>query len=247
MDEFQFSIRLNEDDPQALRIERHGYVNLINVVHAELQLIERMLDAPGSLRSTIFLAERASRAFKEPAFIDGHEESLCRFRATVNAAVVAARDEHDPKMQNSDVAEAVEILDSVIADAACRVQEVLARHRIRRPIEEHEGLALPVGLSETVERLALELQMHCTDDARPEVSISPTSVTVWCPSMDTERPFEPLSQEMPPSALHELIKNGASVLRPAMELYYHTVPGGGVRVRHSKPRFTLTADLALSP
>lgn len=244
MGEIQFAIRLDEDDPQALRIERHGYVNLINVVHAELQLIERMLEAPGSLRSTIFLAERASRAFREPAFIDGHEQALCTFRATVTGAVNAAREEHDPTMQNSDVSEAVEILDSVIADAGCRVQEVLARHQIRRPTEEHDGVSLPIGLAASVERLALELQMHCEDDERPEVALSQATVVLSCPRVGSESPFAPLADGLPPSALHEIIKGGASVLRPAMELYYHTVPGGSVRVQQSEAGFALTAELA---
>jgi hypothetical protein len=243
MGQIDVAIRLDEDDAQALRIERHGYVNLINVVHAELQLIERMLDAPGSLRPTIFLAERASRAFREPAFIDGHEHSLCQFRSLVLSAVAEAREKYDPRMQNADVAEAVDILDSVIADAGCRVHEVLARHQIARPYDNSSGVALPIGLLGAIERLVIELQMHCSEGAQPRQEISESRIDIFCESQLTEMPIAALGEGLAPSVLHEQIKAGTTVLRPIMELYYHTVPNGAVSIEQDEDGFRLRAEL----
>jgi hypothetical protein len=237
------AIRLMEDDPQALRVERHGYVNLINVVHAELQLIERMLDAPGSLRQTIFLAERASRAFREPAFIDGHERSLSSFRSVVREAVTTVRAAHDTDHQNNDVAEAVGILESVLADAGCRIHEVLARHKIKRPAATVDGQPAPLGLAYTLDRLQIELQLHSSRE--PEIDVRGNRVAVTFAAGSTTTALSALTEGLAPSELHERIANGVPLLRPFMEIYYFTIPDGTATIEIGNGEISVAAQLAL--
>jgi hypothetical protein len=127
------NIDLHPDDPQLVRLERHSYINLINVVHAELQLIERMIETPGKLRECIRLAEYASRAFKDRAVAVEHVEAFALFGESIERAVFKAVKESGAPGESDDVREAVGILESVLDDAQCRLHEVIARHGVDRP------------------------------------------------------------------------------------------------------------------
>ena len=133
----RISIDLDTSDPSVTRLERHSYVNLINVIHAELQLVERMIDAPGALRSTVHLAEAASRAFKESRTARRHLGELVRFAELVETDLADALAEAGEKADDDDVREAAAILRDVLPDADLRVQEVLTRHGLLRPPAEH--------------------------------------------------------------------------------------------------------------
>jgi len=133
MAQFPVSIELDTTDQSLLRIERHSFVNLINVVHAELQLIERMAEAPGSLRSAIHLAEAASRAFKESRVARRHLEEFARFAELIESDVEESMRSAGELAHDEGVVEARSILSGVLEDAHLRVQEVVARHRIARP------------------------------------------------------------------------------------------------------------------
>ncbi|MFW6312485.1 MAG: hypothetical protein ACOC2N_01205, partial [Spirochaetota bacterium] len=133
----RITIDLDTSDPAITRLERHSYVNLINVIHAELQLVERMIEAPGALRSTIHLAEAASRAFKEPRVARRHLGELVRFGELVESDLAEALAEAGEKADADDVREAASILHEVLPDAQLRVQEVIARHRLPRPAVEY--------------------------------------------------------------------------------------------------------------
>lgn len=188
------NIDLHPDDQQLMRLERHSYINLINVVHAELQLIERMIEAPGRLRECVRLAEYASRAFKDREVACEHVESFTLFGESIDRAVSSAVAESGTTGDSDDVREAVGILDSVLADAQCRLHEVLARHGVARPrcrmsvneIEEHidqnfEGgfsihasrgeYDVPVGLSATLGRLLRALRESCSDFAERQTDV----------------------------------------------------------------------------
>ena len=128
------AIDLSASDTAVARLERHSYVNLINVVHAELQLVERMIERPGSLRSAIHLAEAASRAYKEKRVARRHLHELAQFADLVEGDLGEALEEAGTAADEEDVTEAVKILRDVLPDAHLRVQEVIARHELLRPV-----------------------------------------------------------------------------------------------------------------
>ncbi|TVQ25026.1 MAG: hypothetical protein EA382_07640 [Spirochaetaceae bacterium] len=224
------SIDLRPTSAEAARLDRHGYVNLINVVHAELQLIERMVDAPGALRDSIRLAEAASRAFREKRVAERYLTELSRFAATIDASVTALLDRSQYSTSN-DVVEAVAILASVLDDADLRVQETIARHGLARPVDG----AAPVGMADAVDRLVAALAQTFGADASrykvvQSVPAAPDSqtITLAVSGPGTHEPFAPLMAHPTPSEVLGLVKDGATLLRDAARLCYFAVPSGDV-------------------
>ena len=211
-------------------MDRHGYVNLINVVHAELQLIERMVDAPGALRDSIRLAEAASRAFREKRVAERYVTELSLFAASIDASITALLD-RSQSSTSSDVVEAVAILASVLDDADLRVQETIARHGLARPVD---GSA-PVGMANAVNRLVAALaETFGIDASRYKVTqsapASPDAQTIALvvSGPGTHEPFGPLMTHPTPSEVLGLVKDGATLLRDAARLCYFAVPSGDV-------------------
>ena len=221
------SVDLRSTNAETARLDRHGFVNLINVVHAELQLIERMVDAPGALRDSIRLAEAASRAFREKRVAERYIGDLSRFAASIDSSVRALLD-RSAESDTDDVVEAVAILSSVLDDADLRVQEAIARHGLVRPVDG----AAPIGMAHAVDRFVATLaQTFTTDRTRYQVesaSASPDGQTVAVRGPGSHEPFAPLMTHPKPPELLGLIKDGAPLLRDAARLCYFTAPSGGV-------------------
>jgi len=129
-----FSVNLDTSDPDAVRSERHGYVNLINVIHAELQLVERMLEMPGSLRSAIRLCETAAESYRDHRLALREARDLETFAHLVRTDLLDITREAAGSITD-DVTEAVSIIEEVLTDADLRVQETLAIHGVNRPCE----------------------------------------------------------------------------------------------------------------
>jgi len=123
------SIDLGFRDNEHLRAEFHRFANQINVIHAELQLLERMSGPDAGLRPSIRLCETATRAFKNAETAAGNAQALSEFASRINADL--ARVQVSPDYE-ADGREAIEIARSVLDEANLRVQELLARHRIPR-------------------------------------------------------------------------------------------------------------------
>ena len=123
-------------DAEHLRSEYHSFANLMNVVHAELQLLERMSGPNAGLRPSIRMCEAASWSFKDRETAAEHGTALSEFKSMVQAdlARVQATLEYE-----QDAEEAREIIRQVIDDADLRVQEMLARHGIHRTAQELDG------------------------------------------------------------------------------------------------------------
>ncbi len=149
MSPVHLNIDLHPEDEQLMRLERHSYINLINVVHAELQLIERMIEAPGKLRESIRLAEYASRAFKDREIAREHAEEFALFDESIERAVSGAVEESGEPGESDDVREAVGILESVLADAHCRLREVLARHGVSPPLRSLSAKGVQQAIQES--------------------------------------------------------------------------------------------------
>ncbi len=130
------SLDLQFRDAEHLRSEYHGFANLMNVVHAELQLLERMSGPDAGLRPNIRLCEAATRSFKDRETASEHGSALSEFKSRVQADL--ARVQAMPAYEQ-DAEEARHIIREVIDNADLRVQEMLARHRIHRPARVHDG------------------------------------------------------------------------------------------------------------
>lgn len=130
------SLDLQFRDAEHLRSEYHGFANLMNVVHAELQLLERMSGPEAGLRPSIRLCEAAAWSFKNPKVASEHGAALAEFRSRVLADL--ARVQATPAYEQ-DAEEAREIIRQVIDDADLRVQEMLARHGIPRATRVYDG------------------------------------------------------------------------------------------------------------
>lgn len=265
MPRIPISIDLSMSDASITRLERHSYVNLINVVHAELQLIERMLDAPGSLRSAIHLAEAASRAFKEGRAARRHLHELVRFRRLIESDVRETLDEAGSAADEHDVREACSILYDVLPDAHLRVHEVIARHRLPWPEEElskgevvaaveqrgvrvvtgrvGRTLRLPVGF------LAAVAEMVTGADGQAqieEVAIDQTDLTVVTVSGGAADGYlDPLGGRFRPSEIHSMLATRGEPLRGLIMIGYYTVPDGNAELAtHDAGEFSLRAELA---
>jgi hypothetical protein len=238
MARFQASIDLDTSDLSLLRIERHSFVNLVNVVHAELQLIERMAEIPGALRSAIHLAEAASRAFKEPRVARRHLDELTRFAELIESDVEDAMRSAGELASDEGVVEARSILAGVLEDANLRVQEVIARHAIERPLRafDREELISAAGEitlaceSDTVHLPAgFERILRAGDSASVltirEVRITGSeSITVdLCGSGPTEN-LEVVGQGLRPGELQRELERSGPALRSILLLAYLGLP-----------------------
>jgi len=123
------SLDLQFRDAEHLRSEYHSFANLMNVVHAELQLLERMSGPDAGLRPNIRMCEAATWSFKDRETAAEHGPVLVEFKSRVQADL--ARVQATPEYEQ-DAEEAREIIREVIDDADLRVQEMLARHGIHR-------------------------------------------------------------------------------------------------------------------
>jgi hypothetical protein len=169
------SIDLTFRDTEHGRASYHSYANLINVVHAELQLLERMSTPESGLRPVIRLCEIAARAFRQRQVAEEYLEALTEFRSRILREL--SRVPIQPRYER-DAAEARTILDQVLPDAELRVQELIARHMLRRPLKRWSSrdaeslisaiapkadvvisgeLAVPHGTLDALARLAAEI------------------------------------------------------------------------------------------
>jgi hypothetical protein len=133
------SLDLGFRDAEHLRSEYHSFANLINVVHAELQLLERMSGPDAGLRPSIRLCEAATWAFKDKTAAAEHGPALVEWRSRIQADLarvqISAAYEQDGE-------EARDIIRQVLDDADLRVQEMLARHEIPRPARVQAGATI---------------------------------------------------------------------------------------------------------
>ena len=257
-------IDLTSSDSAIARLERHSYVNLLNVIHAELQLVERMIDAPGSLRSAIHLSEAASRAFKEGRVARRHLNELVRYDSLIEGDLRDALSDAG-EIDDEDVREAVAILLDVLPDAHLRVQEVVARHRVPRPVHQvpareftgrlrdlgvqarvaagRDVLALADGIEQSLAWLAAEGEGSMVREI--EVG-GDESLRLRVSGCAPDGSLDPLVQNLRPSELHGMITSGRTVLRGLMLLSYCTVPGGCASIdigRSGSNAFTVTAEM----
>ncbi|MFP4375791.1 MAG: hypothetical protein ACLFP4_02000 [Spirochaetales bacterium] len=250
------NIDLHPEDQQLMRLERHSYINLINVVHAELQLIERMIEAPGRLRESVRLAEYASHAFRDREVAQEHCEAFAVFDEEIGRAVSCAVAEGGALGESDDVREAVGILESVLADAQCRLHEVLARHGVERSRQsfsaesvEHgirlsfdgrismagarDETRLPIGLPGTLGRLLRSLARSSgnpDEHNTGEYTLEVDAVGARVEGPGQIEAFLPLASGMRPSQVHERIRAGETHLRGLLEFFYYSVPDGSCRL-----------------
>ena len=267
MPDTPIQIDLSATDPEIARLERHSFVNLINVIHAELQLVERMVGAPGSLRSAIHLAEAASRAFKESRVARRHLGELVRFASLIESDLEETLAEAGEAAHEDDVREACSILRTVLPDAHLRVHEVVARHRLPWPERAFDPADLTAILAErdieiTIEASTPELRLPdgidlalatMADNDGREASVERfaieqddvTRVTV-AGSAPSDY-FAPLTGHLRPSELHAILAERGEPLRGAILLVYYAVPDGGVWIAGNEDgRFALHAELSPS-
>ena len=133
------SLDLEFRDTEHLRYAYHSFANLINVVHAELQLLERMSGPDAGLRPSIRLCETATWAFKNRETAVEHAQALMEWRSRIEDDL--ARVQVKPAYE-SDGEEARDLIRQVIDDADLRIQEMLARHEIPRPALPRDGATI---------------------------------------------------------------------------------------------------------
>jgi hypothetical protein len=152
-----FAVNLDMSDEEASRSERHAFVNLVNVVHSELQLIERMLSARGALRGAVRLCETAAEAFRDRRVAHREARDLELFRKLIEQDIENAIADVPDAAITADVNQARSIIDDVIAETDLRVQEVLTIHGVVRPAELREFDSLARAIRSTAELARLEI------------------------------------------------------------------------------------------
>ena len=240
----KLSINLEFSDREENRSSYRSYANLLNVVHAELQLLERMSRGDAGLRPMIRLCEIASRAFRSRPIAADHSEALTEFKTRVRTHISAL--DIEPRYED-DAAEAVRIIEQVLDDADLRVQEAVARHALPRPREPFDVIEatsllhaiepkldleisgevyLPHGLLEAVGRLATAFAADGVTLARSEESGEGTYETVV--DLRGARRLDPAQiPSLPPPSFQ---RDGSRRPVPALLalLYYLVTPNGEV-------------------
>lgn len=243
----RISIDLDISDSAIARLERHSYVNLVNVIHAELQLVERMIDRPGSLRDTVLLSEAASWGFTEVEVAKKHLSELIHFGELVERDLGAALSAAGATAVESDIDEARSILNDVLPDAHLRVQEMIARHRLERPMRAVEVGSLAAALADrsvefrftgSADTLWLRdgvesaiVAMAAGDDSTRILQVELTQtdaahLSITVDGTGLARRFEPLLRHLRPAELHDIIASGHEVLRGPMLFAYCMIPDG---------------------
>jgi hypothetical protein len=245
------SIDLRFRDSNHSRLAYHSFANLINVVHAELQLLARMCDDDAALEPAIHLCEAATWAYRDEAAAQEHALALASFADRIRDGLSHAQ----PSPQYArDAEEARALVAEVLAEANLHTQESLARHGISRESARYDGesvealvmagtsevsaaadcirvaagepISAPCGLLKAVGRLAGGL---CPVSAQVSVSISGESpgrclVRIHTDPLD----FDP-TPHTPPSHVDYSDPESAATAGIA-EVYYIASPGGRVSV-----------------
>lgn len=118
--------------PEQLRADHHGFLNAINVVHSELQLLERMLSERGIFRTEIQLCERAIATVRRSASPE-ERGSVTEIARPIMGRVVSELNNHpvsDPTTSD-DVRHAVRVIGEVIDQVEMRYQHARARMTLR--------------------------------------------------------------------------------------------------------------------
>ena len=249
-----FAVNLDMSDPEAVRSERHGYVNLVNVVHAELQLIERMAELPGSMKSAIRLCETAADAYREERVALRNARDLEVFARLIADDIAAALAETSDLAARSDIGEAVAIIDEVIPDVDLRVQETLAIHQVPRPNEVRtfgsfaqqlaeagpdrlelrttraiSEIEIPYRFAETLGRLLTTLDGAGPDSEDPiiaEIDSTPETLRIVISGSFDPDPLLPLTQEIRPGILMANAELNRDVIRAGLLTWYLVLPDG---------------------
>jgi hypothetical protein len=248
------SVNLDMSDPEAIRIERHGYVNLVNVVHAELQLIERLIEAPGVLRSTIRLCETAVDAFRDDRVAHRSVHDLEIFSRVVTEDIRNVLNDAGDTAESDDVRDVVSIVTEVLDDVDLRVQETLAMHGVERPAEvrtidsvrdeligdddgtvvvetisDADEIEIPYRAPRVIGRLIRELRQS-TDTSQPAHVVldrSPETLRISIDAIDTD-PLLPLTQHIRPGTLMADRTVDQTMIRGALLAWYLVRPAGSI-------------------
>jgi signal transduction histidine kinase len=151
MEEREVDIDLVLSNEEERRVQHHSFVNVLNVIHSELQLMERILDARGSFADLIKTSESIVRSFSDPGRVKEQAAVLEEFTKKLRAALAERPVSHvagDPAKE-AEVEEVVNVINEVIDVAEVRVHELLARSEaVGRfesiPIEELRGALVQV-------------------------------------------------------------------------------------------------------
>lgn len=111
---------------EELRAENHSFLNTINVVHSELQLLERMLDERGLFRVEIHLCERAIATIRRSA-TSAESAAITELYGPVICRVVAVLAEREAARMDAEILHAVQVIRDVIDELEMRFQRARAR------------------------------------------------------------------------------------------------------------------------
>jgi len=128
----EIDVRLELADDQAHRVEFHSFVNIINIISGELQLIEKLLgaDAKGIFARSLRDSELLVESFPRPEVARRRAQELGRYRQTVSEELERAKKRagfQDPAL-SAELSGIFTLLGSVLRIADVRVKELLARH-----------------------------------------------------------------------------------------------------------------------
>jgi len=154
----EIDVRLELADDQAQRVEFHSFVNIINIISGELQLIERLLGVEAgtlfsrSLRDSELLVE----SFSRPGLARRRAGQIGRYRRTVSEELERAQKRagfQDPALSR-ELTEIVGVLENVLRIADVRIKELLARHEAAESWERVPVAAIRAALTDMLDVIA---------------------------------------------------------------------------------------------
>lgn len=117
--------------PEQLRAEHHSFLNAVNIVHSELQLLERMIGRRGVFRESITLCERIIAVVRRSAN-ETERAGLTEVSRPILLELFRVLDAEQFELPDGDleIAHAVSVILQVIDEVEMRYQAARARQNV---------------------------------------------------------------------------------------------------------------------
>lgn len=185
MIEREICLDLELDDAQRARVEMHTFVNVMNVLMAELQMLRMVMRDPLALSHSLQLCDQIMLAFNSMPTTNGVLEEMERVRPVIMSDIrVGLADTRIMPEDEPYVDASLENVRALIGVIELRVREMFARRALRtpwRPIAPHEIIADLRQVFTTMQRRArgrygivFDAALHTSTDYLIDIRVTPT-------------------------------------------------------------------------
>ena len=226
MVEYEISFPLELDDTQRARVEMHTFVNVMNVLMAELQMLRIMMRDPLALSHSLQLCDDIILAFNSVPTASSALEEMERVRPIILSDIrVGLADTRIMPDDEPFVETAIESIHSILGIIELRVREMMARHALTTSWHTFTPLALQADLRQvftTMQQRArgrygivFSAALHTASDYYIDLQLRPAS--------SKETLYLPAAL---PDTLRDLVANSRKYSLPGTRITAELADGG---------------------